>query len=170
MKSASKHKSPRIDTSGGVAQLIADSPVRTRPKFWLWSKSDDIIRSDAWMMERDRIHNILSDRSMIPNVLCDIIIEYTGSVYSDSLIKLGTSSGFTHLVRHCKLATGRKQRILIKLILNRLCDSVGIRVNPSDNITRAIESALLCIDDYIPNRKIGLDQCSAFHVVLATHF
>jgi hypothetical protein len=128
----------------------------------------DILKLKTWHIELARMVMILENHIHIPKVLCDIVIEYTGSIYENALIKLGTSLEFLNLVRKCKLESQSRLNV-VRSIMNTL-DRMINKSPPRDFNRKYVRGIINTGIARGANNENYRHRCAIFHNLLLTHF
>lgn len=137
----------------------------------LWHiKSEDVFRLETWPQERNMLIARLQSNVHMPNVLCDIIIAYSGSSYGDALVILGGSNNLEELVDSCK-SHDRLSLQSAQAIISLLARTVGSP--PPIVYKRAqIRDTVSNIGKFraYPDHVANLKRCAIFHRILLTYF
>lgn len=137
----------------------------------LWNfKSEDILDLESWPQERAIIVSRLQLHCRMPNVLCNMIISYSGPVYSDALVALGKMPDLEILINHCKL-NDRLSLQSAQSIINLLAKTIG-SPPPAVYKRAQIRDIVSGINKFrlYPNRAANLKRCAIFHRILLTYF
>lgn len=163
-----------IFTEMSIFSLITnDEQIRSQIAIcshWsLWElKSDDILKLDSWPLERTRIITLLE--RFMPAVLYNIVIEYSGSGYSEILVSLGQSHDLNNYVYKCELRD-RSSVHAAQSIMRMLSNAVGMPM-PTEYkcaLIRDTVSNMKKYDSY-PRGIAERKRCAVFHKLLMTYF
>lgn len=150
-------------------QDIFLTPASYLMKLWELTLSD-IRELDTWQYEYIRIITLLENYARMPNVLCNIIISYSGPAYSDTLVDLGKSPEFYTLVNDCK-SRGRSSLQSAQMIITSLAKKINMPV-PTKYSRGAVRNSISNINKFntYPTRARDLKRCAVFHQLLLTYF
>ncbi len=107
----------------------------------------------------------------MPNDICNVIAEYSGSVYAGILIPLGSDDEFRRRVRECHGWPNKQQLAAASQIMKILIAKIGVRTSKKYT-RREIHRMISNIDQHSvnPDFATGVCQYRVFYRTLLTYF